>query len=224
MALKKDYCIIGLNGFSLEIARQLQISGAKVVILDNNQEKVDNWSTTFEYIFKGDATVLTTLEDITVDQFSAVIVGVSDMETSILIVSNLNQLRVKNIIVKVESEIQRKVLTMIAGNNIQTIWPDESVAENLSFRLVHNLFWRENNDSGVSIIDIPLQQANMAGKTVANLIEMTSHCADIVYILRDGDILFPVNDDTELLIGDILTVACRSNSINEVMIRLVGQD
>lgn len=216
--VKKEYCIIGLDGFSLEVAKQLHASDAKVVLIDIDQEKVDNLSSTYEFVFKADATNLASLQDLNVDQFSAVIVGVSAMEDSILIISNLRQLKVKNIIAKVKSGIQKKVLSILAGNNIKIVWPEESIAELIAFRLIHNIdlnIGMENN--GISIIKIPVLSDDMFGVPIKNFEIKSKFSASIIMINRENDIIFPVRSTTELLKDDIVTVACRSDATDEVI-------
>lgn len=221
--VKKEYCIIGIDGFSLEVAKILHNAGLKVILIDIDQEKVDALSSTYEFVFKADATNIASLQDLNVDQFSGVIVGVSTMEDSILIVSNLKQLKVKNIIAKVKSGIQKKVLSILAGNNIKIIWPEESIAELVGFRLIHNIALDIALDTdGVSIIKIPVTNEQIFGVPIKNFEIKSKFAASIIMINRDSDLIFPIRSTTELLKDDIVTVACRSDMTDELISLFLG--
>ena len=56
---KKDVCIIGVDVFTQKIAENLKKAGSKVVLIDNDQEKVDALSAKFEYVYKADVFTLT---------------------------------------------------------------------------------------------------------------------------------------------------------------------
>ena len=77
---KKDVCIIGVDVFTQKIAENLKKAGSKVVLIDNDQEKVDALSAKFEYVYKADATNKTSLEEVNINEFDKVIIGVSTME------------------------------------------------------------------------------------------------------------------------------------------------
>ena len=216
--LKKEFCIIGVESFSLEVAISLNNAGAKVVLIDNDQEKVDNLSSQFEFVFKADATNLTALEDMNIAEFDQVIVGVSSMEDSILIVSNLRQLKVKNIIAKVRSDVQKRVLSILTEDKIKIIWPEETIAEMTSFRLIHDIDMNLSMfDQGVSIIRIPVQNHHLFQVPIKEFELKSKYLTNIIMINRGQETIFPIRSTTELMNGDIVTIACKAGTTENVV-------
>lgn len=216
--IKKEFCIIGVENFSKEVATSLNNAGAKVVLIDNDQEKVDMLSSQFEFVYKADATNLTALEDMNVSEFDQVIVGVSSMEDSILIVSNLRQLKVKNIIAKVRNEVQKRVLSILTDNKIKIIWPEETMAELTSFRLIHDIDMNISMfDEGVSIIKVPVLNPSLFQIEIKDFELKSQYLTSIIMVNRGSEIIFPVSSQTILLNGDIVTIACKSGTTEKVV-------
>lgn len=216
--LKKEFCIIGVESFSLEVATALNNAGAKVVLIDNNQEKIDVLSSQFEFVYKADATNLTALEDMNIAEFDQVIVGVSSMEDSILIVSNLRELKVKNIVAKVRNDIQKRVLSILTENKIKIIWPEEIVAEMTSFRLIHDIDMNLSMfDQGVSIIKIPVLNPKLFQVEIKDFELKSQFLTNIIMINRGTEVIFPVRSTTMLMNGDIVTIACKSGTTENIV-------
>lgn len=215
---KKDVCIIGVGVFTQKIAENLKKAGRKVVLIDNDQEKVDALSANFEYIYKADATNKSSLEEVNINEFDKVIIGVSKMEDSIIIVSNLKELNVKNIIAKVRNDVQKRVLSILTDGNIKIIWPEEIISGLVSFRLIHNIDMNLSMfDKDVSIIKIPVLNSKLFQMEVKDFDDKNQYLTNIIMIDRGYEVIFPVKSTTKLLNGDIITIACRSDSINQVV-------
>ena len=215
---KKDVCIIGVGVFTQKIAENLKKAGRKVVLIDNDQEKVDALSANFEYVYKADATNKSSLEEVNINEFDKVIIGVSKMEDSIIIVSNLKELNVKNIIAKVRNDVQKRVLSILTDGNIKIIWPEEIISGLVSFRLIHNIDMNLSMfDKDVSIIKIPVLNSKLFQMQVKDFDDKNEYLTNIIMIDRGYEVIFPVKSTTKLLNGDIITIACRSDSINQVV-------
>ena len=215
---KKDVCIIGVGVFTQKIAENLKKAGRKVVLIDNDQEKVDALSANFEYVYKADATNKSSLEEVNINEFDKVIIGVSKMEDSIIIVSNLKELNVKNIIAKVRNDVQKRVLSILTDGNIKIIWPEEIISGLVSFRLIHNIDMNLSMfDKDVSIIKIPVLNSKLFQMQVKDFDDKNQYLTNIIMIDRGYEVIFPVKSTTKLLNGDIITIACRSDSINQVV-------
>ncbi len=214
----KEFCIIGIEGFTLKIANSLKDAGFKVVIIDTQEDKIEALSSKFEYVYKADATNISALEEININEFDQVIVGVSSMEQSILIVSNLRQLKVKNIIAKVRNEIQKRILNVLTDYNINIIWPEEIVSDMTSFRIIHDIDVNISmfNDD-VSIIKVPVQNPKFFELEIKDFELKSQYLTNIILIERGSEIIFPVRSTTKLLSDDIITIACKSGTIDKIV-------
>lgn len=215
---KKDVCIIGVDVFTEKVARNLNNQGIKVVLIDSDEEKINNLSSEFPYVYKADATNKIALTDINISAFSQVIVGVSTMEDSILIVSNLRSLKVKNIIAKVRNEVQKRVLSILTNESIKIIWPEEVLAEMTSFRLLHDIDLNLSMfDKDVSVIKLPVQNPKLFQVEIKDFELKSQYLMNIITIDRGPEVIFPVRSNTKLLNGDIVTIACKSSTIDKVV-------
>lgn len=215
---KKDVCIIGVDVFTQKIAENLKKAGSKVVLIDNDQEKVDALSAKFEYVYKADATNKTSLEEVNISEFDKVIIGVSTMEDSIIIVSNLKELNVKNIIAKVRNDVQKRVLSILTDGNIKIIWPEEIISGLVSFRLIHNIDMNLSMfDKDVSIIKIPVLNSKLFQMEIKDFDTKNQYLTNIIMIDRGYEVIFPVKSTTKLLNGDVVTIACKSDSVNQIV-------
>lgn len=215
---KKDVCIIGVDVFTQKIAENLKKAGSKVVLIDNDQEKVDALSAKFEYVYKADATNKTSLEEVNINEFDKVIIGVSTMEDSIIIVSNLKELNVKNIIAKVRNDVQKRVLSILTDGNIKIIWPEEIISGLVSFRLIHNIDMNLSMfDKDVSIIKIPVLNSKLFQMEIKDFDTKNQYLTNIIMIDRGYEVIFPVKSTTKLLNGDVITIACKSDSVNQIV-------
>lgn len=221
---KKEYCIIGIDGFSLELARNFQENNAKVVLIDLDEDKVDSLSSEFPYVYQLDATNIKALENVGIDQFDIVIVGASTMEDSILIVSNLRKLQVQEIVAKVKNDVQKKILTSLGGDNIRIVWPDETVAGILSFRLLNDIDLSiSKDDRGISIIKLPVKNPKLFGNQISKFEIKSEYQTNIIMIKREDEVIFPVRSTTEIIKDDLITIACRTSSIPNVSKLFLGK-
>ncbi|MDE5617445.1 MAG: TrkA family potassium uptake protein [Ureaplasma sp.] len=213
----KDICIIGVDDFTYKLAKELLKAGKNVVLIDNDENKVNNLSSEFQYVYKADATNKMSLIELNVGEFAQVIIGVSTMEDSILIVSNLKDLKIKNIVAKVRNEVQKQVLTILTDEKVKIIWPDEVIAEMTAFRLIHeiNVDLSLMNDE-ISIVRIPLKNPKLFQIEIKEFELKSKYFTNIIMIDRGKELIFPVRSTTKLLNGDILTIACKSNTVDKI--------
>ncbi|MDE7222129.1 MAG: TrkA family potassium uptake protein [Ureaplasma sp.] len=213
----KYICIIGVDDFTYKLAKELLKAGKNVVLIDNDENKVNNLSSEFQYVYKADATNKMSLIELNVGEFAQVIIGVSTMEDSILIVSNLKDLKIKNIVAKVRNEVQKQVLTILTDEKVKIIWPDEVIAEMTAFRLIHeiNVDLSLMNDE-ISIVRIPLKNPKLFQIEIKEFELKSKYFTNIIMIDRGKELIFPVRSTTKLLNGDILTIACKSNTVDKI--------
>ncbi|MDE6289268.1 MAG: NAD-binding protein, partial [Ureaplasma sp.] len=66
----KEYCIIGIGKFSLELANNLLNANASVVLIDSNHEKITELSSKYQYVYEIDARDIDSLESLNLKDFS----------------------------------------------------------------------------------------------------------------------------------------------------------
>ncbi len=216
---KQEFCIIGADDFCVEIARNLQSFGVKVVILDQEREKIDALANEFEYVYRTNAINKIGLQDLSISEFETVIVGVSTMEDSILIIKNLVDLGVKKIIAKVRNEVQKNVLLALASRDakIEILWPEEILGNTIAFRLFHNININlMNSDNQLSIVNLPVYNSELFGISISNFDLKSKYLVNIICIKRGDEVIFPIRSYTTLKENDVITVACENNCLETI--------
>lgn len=216
---KQEICIIGADDLCVEIARNLRDYGVKVVILDQEREKIDTLANEFEYVYRTNAINKVSLQDLSISEFKTVIVGVTTMEDSILIINNLVDLGVKKIIAKVKNEVQKNVLLSLVRQDakIEILWPEEILGNTIAFRLFHNININlSTNDNQLSIVNVPVNNSELFGISISNFDLKSKYLMNIIWIKRGKDVVFPVKSYTTLQLGDIVTVACENKNLEAI--------
>lgn len=136
MRKKLEIGVIGLGKFGLELAATLTELGHRVVGVDASELKVRAARDYVAQVFVGDAMDRAVLTQLRFQDLDAVAVSVGgSMETSILVTLNLQEIGVKEIIVKSVSAAHRKVLRRIGATRV--IQPEADVAVLTAHRLSH---------------------------------------------------------------------------------------
>ncbi len=136
MRKTREIGVIGLGKFGLELAATLTELGHRVVGVDTSENKVRAARDYVAHVFAGDATDKAVLAQLRFQDLDAVAVSVGgSMETSILVTLNLQEIGVKEIIVKAVSPAHRKVLRRIGATHV--IQPEADVAVDTAHRLTN---------------------------------------------------------------------------------------
>lgn len=129
----KQFVIIGLGSFGLNLAAILSQEGHEVLALDVDEKKVDTIKERVTLAVVADAADKNILTKFVSKDADAVIVGMDNMEASVLATLYLRDLGVKEIIVKAMSDDHAKVLKAVGATEI--VYPEKDVAIRLADRL-----------------------------------------------------------------------------------------
>ncbi|MFZ4263519.1 potassium channel family protein [Sphingobacterium sp. HJSM2_6] len=128
------YIILGLGHFGRSLAIQLTELGHEVIAADINLTIVEQNKDKITHTVCMDTTDREAVSSLPLKESNAVIVAIGEEEgASLLTVALLKQLKVKRIIGRVVSELQKTVLE--AMNIDEYIMPEEEAAERLALRL-----------------------------------------------------------------------------------------
>lgn len=131
--MPKSFVVIGLGRFGSQIARALIEKGFEVIVVDQNEERVNEFSEIATSALVMDATDEKALKDAGIGDCDCAIVSVGqNISSSILITMLLKDLGVKEIIVKEISSVHGKILEKLGATKI--INPEKDTA----LRLAHS--------------------------------------------------------------------------------------
>ncbi len=134
MATKK-FCIIGLGYFGSNLAIKLTESGAEVLAIDIDMDKVEAISDKVTVAIQLDATDKTALMAQGLKDFEAVIVAIGEgFESSITTTAILQEIGVKMIYNRIISPLHERLLTLMGVHNL--LVPEAEAAEHLAKQLI----------------------------------------------------------------------------------------
>lgn len=210
----KSFAVIGLSTFGQYMAQFLSERGFDVIVIDNDEGRVEK---TKPFVKKGiiaDATDKETLKNIGIEDVDAVIVSLgAHIDASLLTVLHLREIGVKEVFVKVLTEDHGKILKIMGIDNI--IFPERDSAYTLAQRI-------DNPDildyiplaEGYSIIDLApphsfigkslgeLDLRNKFGVQVIIIKEIIPENIILIprasHIIKDSDILVVMGKNEDL--------------------------
>ena len=131
----KNYVVIGLGLFGMQIAMKLYDKGKNVLAIDLDPEKTENIADHVTRAATANATKKDTLIKLGVHKCDCAIVSMSrDLSASILITMNLKALGLKEIICKAQSLQDKEVLETLGAT--QVIVPELLSADRLCKKLL----------------------------------------------------------------------------------------
>ena len=178
----KQFVIIGLGSFGLNLAAILSQEGHEVLALDLDEKKIDTIKERVTLAVVADAADKNILAKFVSKEADAVIVGMDNMEASVLATLYLRDLGIKEIIVKAMSDDHAKVLKAVGATEI--VYPEKDVAIRLADRLsTPNLIEHLPLTPEYSIVEITPPDTFL-GKTLKEL-QLRKEFGIIVIAVKD---------------------------------------
>lgn len=223
--MSRQYAIVGLNALGVAIARELTRSGAEVIAIDMDIERIERIKNDVALAIRLDATDPNVLTAHGLHQVDEVIITIGDdFEAIVLIAMEFMQLGAQRIMARAENATQQRILKAVGVSDILT--PEEEVAKSVSQRLLNpgivNLMYLAGDHRLVEI----RTPERFVGKTLQDLkIRARFHC-HIVAVIRpehktaSGDcesanLLIP-SPDIELGAEDSLIIFGLAKDIDQI--------
>jgi len=139
--------VIGLGRFGAATAGELDKLGRDILAIDEDPTLVQKWADRVKHTAVLDATNLNALQQIGAGDFPIAVVAIgSSIEASVLITTNLVDLKVPQIWAKAISESHGKILTRIGAHRV--VYPEreagERVAHLVSGRMIDFIRFDDN--------------------------------------------------------------------------------
>lgn len=210
----KEIAIIGLSSFGYYLALNLVQEGIKVLAIDVEEEKIEKIKKHVHKAVITDATDRDTLQALRLNELDGVVVSLGQMESSILVVLHLKEMKTRNIIAKALSEEHGKILDMVGASEV--IFPEKDMALRVARRLTHeNVLEYVPLADGYSIVELVPPEA-MINKTLGELNLTNRFGVQIIvvkgiipekitlipradYIVKDSDVLVIMGKNENLL-------------------------
>lgn len=212
---KKQFLVLGLGRFGISVAQTLHSKGYEVMAVDGDIEKVNDAVEYCTRAVKADLDDETVLEAIGAGEFDVAVVAVGkDVEASIMSTMILKELGVRNVIVKANTEIQKKALYKIGADKV--VFPERDMGRRVAMSIIHdNVFDFMELSDDISIAEIPVLE-EWAGKTLIENDIRRRYDINIIAIKNGEDISVSYGGDRVLSMDDILVVIGTVDAIGRV--------
>ncbi len=202
---KNSYGIVGLGRFGRALALELAASGADLVVLDRDEEKIREIReyTDNAYIVKN--LEKKTLEETGIQNCEIVIVCIGEqLDTSILTTLNLVSLGVPTVISKARSTEHGEILEKLGA---EVVYPERDMAIRLARRLEASRaldYIQLSEKLNISKLFVP---KSMIGKTVQAVNVRAKYGVNIIAVENGKNLIASILPDYVFKKGDILFVS-----------------
>ncbi len=200
---KNTYGIIGLGRFGYALALELAQSGAELIVLDRDAEKIREIREYTDNAFIVKNLEKKTLAETGIQNCDIVVVCIGEqLDVSILTTLNLVTLRVPRVIAKAASAEHGEILEKLGA---EIVYPERDIAVRLAHRLEASRvldYIQLSEKLNISKVEVPdtlvgkdILEADLRGRFGVNIIAIESgsvmhESVRPDYIFKSGDILF----------------------------------
>lgn len=220
--MKKEFAVIGLGRFGGSICRALSEHGMEVMAIDNNEDKVNLYSSIASHAVVADSTDEAVLKSLGIRNFDHVIVAIgADIQASILTTLILKELGIENVTVKAQNDYHEKVLRKIGADHV--VHPERDMGKRIANNIISNnvLDYLELSDEH-SIVEIVARET-LSGNSIMDLNIRAQYGINIVAIKRNNDIIVSPQANEIIHDNDILIVIGADVDINRFQKKVADQ-
>lgn len=213
MTKQREIGVIGLGKFGGSLALALQELEIDVLAIDRYEANVRQMRDRLPQVFQADGTDKAALEQLGFNDMEQVVVSIGNsMESSILVVLNLQDLGVKNIWVKAVSSQHEKVLQRLGVDFV--VFPEQFVAKQMAHRLaVPGIM--DYLGLGDDVLTREIEVEEWQDRTLRDLDLTNEHQVQVVAIKYKGSehFTFVPSPDKPLEEGDVLVVLGKAENV-----------
>lgn len=200
---KLTYGIVGLGRFGMALAKELAQSGADLIVLDREEEKIREMREYTESAFIVHGLDKKTLSATGVQNSDIAVVCIGEhMDSSILTTLNLVSLGIPHVIAKATSAEHGEILEKLGA---EVVYPERDIAIRLAHRLEASRvldYIQLSEKLNISKLMVPerivgknVKEVNLRGRFGVNIIAVEhgntiNESVGPDYVFRTGDILF----------------------------------
>lgn len=200
----KQFLVAGLGSFGRNMAMTLEALGCDVIAIDRDEKVVQELSSSLTYVVSGDVSDEKNLKALGADSVDTAIIGVKDLQSSILCTLLLRDMGVENIIVKASDILHGKILEKIGASRV--VYPESETAKRIAYAIYDNTgleYQSLPDDTGLVRVRVP---QSLVGKNLIEAKLRQNYNINVSCVKRCNDAM--VNPDPKMPLekGDILTL------------------
>ena len=216
----KSILIIGMGRFGQHLCRNLAALENEIMIVDQEEERLEDMLPLVVSAKIGDCTNETVLKSLGIDNFDICFVCIgTNFQSSLEITSMLKEMGARYVVSKANRDIHAKFLLRNGADEV--IYPDRDIAEKLavSYSANHVFDYIELTDE-FSIYEIP-PLPEWVGKSLKELALRNVHHISILAVKRpDGEMCMMPDANYVILADDHLMVIGMNTDIQKLLDRI----
>lgn len=216
---KKEFVVFGLGRFGKSVATTLAEGGCEVLVVDNNEDKIQEVADIVTYAVKADVCDADMMETLGISNFDGAIVAIGEnLEASVMVTILAKEFGIPFVLAKAQTEIHAKVLKKVGADTV--VYPEKEtgirIANNL---MMGNLFNAIELSTTTSMMEIDVPEA-WANHSLAELNLRAKYKVNVIGIKQHDSLNINPDAQERLEKDDILIVIGK----NEVLNRLANMD
>jgi trk system potassium uptake protein TrkA len=187
--MKAGFAVIGLGRFGRSVARTLTRLGHPVLAIDTTKELVQELATEVEAAVCIDTTDQEALEELELDKFQSVIIGIGEasLESSILTTTLLHQMGVKHIVARAIHDLHARVLLAVGAHEV--VNPEAEIGKRVAERIATpSVVDQLDIGDDMRLAEVETPQV-FVGRSLSELDVRNRYDLSIVAIKRAGNII-----------------------------------
>ena len=203
--MEKSFAVIGLGKFGRSVAIELANTGADVLAVDIDKERVHSVANFVTCAVAIDVRDTEALDTLGLSNMDAVVVAITEkLDISILATIYAKDAGVKTVVCKAQDETHKKILEKLGAD--QTIMPEHEtgirLARKLSNRRVINFM--EISDK-LKMVEIDVKP-NWIGKSLMELDLRKKENLNVIAVRQDTSSEYEVNPSPDIRLTDKMTM------------------
>ncbi len=202
----KQFAVIGLGRFGLSVCQELVDSGAQVLAIDVNEDKVKAVAQFVTQAIVANCSIEETVTELKLSDYDMVMVSIGeDVNASILTTLVMKESGVKSVWVKANDKFHAKILQKIGADHV--IMPERDMGVRVARKMLDKRVLEfQELGSNLAMTEVVIG-SRLMGKTLGELSLCQTEDIQVLGFKRGPEIVKDPATDKVLEIGDMLIVA-----------------
>jgi trk system potassium uptake protein TrkA len=206
----EEILVIGLGRFGGRLALELVALGHDVLGVDLDPDIVQHYAPLLTKVMAADTTRPEVLEQIGATEFNHVVVGVGDVEASILTVAELVTLGVRDIWAKAMTDSHKRILEKVGATHV--VLPEHEMGRRIAHQVTGKVVDYIELDEGFALVETRVPR-ELWGRTLGESQVRANYGVTVVFVKPGGHAFTYATPDSRLdedclvlVAGDIAAV------------------
>lgn len=211
----KEFVVFGLGRFGTSVAITLAESGCEVLVVDDNEDKINEIAPFVTHAVRAHITDGDTLRTLGIKNFDGAVVAIGeDLEASVMTTILVKELGIPYILAKAQSEIQAKILKKVGADMV--VFPEKETGVRIANNLIMgNFFDAVELSSTFSLIECdPLK--DWIGKSLKELNLRARYKVNVIAIKRYDEINVTPDANEPIEADDVMIFIGQNEYLNNL--------